>query len=283
NFNDRLTILANGFIGINQLNPAYQLDVSSSASVAVNINQTGSNSDGLAVRIAGGNINNRGIFVVNPANASLPNNFSVGVHAISGSGPFFLSPTSNYGVIGESQNPVEGNGVMGISNSPSPQLIQAAVVGNNFSNSASAYGIIGRSSGASGAGTVGHTSNATAGLLGYAHITATGPAIKSTSLPGSSLIGLELENGAIKVSGANPTAFRHAATAGNTTSNETIIPNTTQANSGSDMLIVTPFWDGTYVNAPIGVYFSAGTWRIFRQDLQPMPVGAKFNVLVIKQ
>jgi len=94
---------------------------------------------------------------------------------------------------------------------------------------------------------------------------------------------LNLENGSIKVSGTSRTAFQHVAVAGNIFGNETVIPNTTLANSATDMLFVTPVWEGVYVNAPIGVYFSAGTWRIFRQDLANMPLNAKFNVLVVKQ
>jgi hypothetical protein len=122
-------------------------------------------------------------------------------------------------------------------------------------------------------------------LLGYAYPASTGPAIKSVSAPGSSKIGLELENGAIKVSGTTPSVFRHIATVSNINSNETIIPNTTLANSATDLLIVTPFWDGVYLNAAIGVYFEAtsGTWRIFRQDFGVIPVNAKFNVMVVKQ
>ena len=35
------------------------------------------------------------------------------------------------------------------------------------------------------------------------------------------------------------------------------------------------------VNAePLGVWYSAGTWRIFNQDAAPMPAGARFNVFV---
>jgi hypothetical protein len=287
NSNQRLVITPTGNIGINNLNPAYLLDIeTNSSSRAVNINQTGSSSSGLDIRATGGGTNNRGIFISNPANSSLPSNYAIGVHAISGSGSAIsLSPTTNYGLIGECRNPAEGYGVLGISNAPSPLLIQAGVVGVNFSTAASSYGVIGNSNGSSGAGTVGYTDNATVGLLGFAYITSTGPAIKSVSLAGSSGIGLELENGAIKVSGTNRTVFRHVATAGNTGGNETIIPNTTLANSATDLLIVTPFWDGVYLNAAIGVYFEAtsGTWRIFRQDFGNIPLNAKFNVMVIKQ
>jgi hypothetical protein len=196
-----------------------------------------------------------------------------------------LSPTTNYGLIGECRNPAEGYGILGISNSPSSQLREAGVVGTNNSTAANTYGVIGNSAGTSGAGVAGTTENGTAGLLGYAYPASTGPAIKSVSAPGSSKIGLELENGAIKVSGTTPSVFRHIATVSNINSNETIIPNTTLANSATDLLIVTPFWDGVYLNAAIGVYFEAtsGTWRIFRQDFGNIPVNAKFNVMVVKQ
>ncbi len=287
NANQRLLITPSGNIGINNLNPAYLLDiVANSSSRAVNINQTGSSSSGMEIHATGGGTNNRGIFINNNVNYSLPSNYSIGVHAISGSGsPFSLSPNNNYGLIGECRNPATGYGVLGISNSPSPQIQQAGVVGFNSSTAASSYGVIGSSSGTSGAGTVGYTENGTAGLLGYAYPTSTGPAIKSVSAPGSSRIGLELENGAIKVSGTTPSVFRHIATVANTNSNETIIPNSTQANAPSDLLIVTPYWDGVYLNAAIGVYFEviSGTWRIFRQDFGNIPLNAKFNVMVVKQ
>ena len=283
NFNQRLVITPAGNIGINNLNPAHQLDITASGLRAVNISQSGSNVNAIEINQAINSTNTKGIFIANPNNFSLPNNYAVGLHAISGIGSVFsLSPISNYGLIGESRNPNEGYGVLGVSNSPSPQVLQAGVVGTNFSTAASAYGIIGSSSGSSGAGTVGFTDNATAGLLGYAYFNSTGPAIKSVSLAGSSGIGLELENGAIKVSGPNRSAFQHLATGLNTVNNETALP-TTVANTFNDMVFVTAVWEGVYVNAPLGVYFQGGVWRIFRQDLQPMPLNAKFNVLVIKQ
>jgi hypothetical protein len=203
NLNQRLVITPTGNIGINNLNPAYLLDIeANSGSRAVNINQTGSNSNGLMVTATAGNINNTGVYVSNPTNSSLPNNYATGIHAITGSGAAFsFSPTVNYGLIGESRNPARGYGVLGISHSPSPQLVEAAVVGANYSSAPFSYGVIGTSTGSSGAGTVGYTDNFTAGLLGYASPFSIGPAIKSVSELGSSNIGLELENGAIKVSG----------------------------------------------------------------------------------
>ncbi len=286
NANQRLLITPSGNIGINNLTPAYLLDIEANGSSAVNINQTGSSATGMAVTMPIAGTNNRGIFVTNTANFSPPGNYAIGIHAVTGSGAgISLSPTSNYGLIGECRNPSGGYGVLGVSNSPSAQITQAGVVGINYSTAASSFGVIGSSSGTSGAGTAGTTDNGAAGLLGYAGPASTGPAIKSVSIPGSSRIGLELENGAIKVSGTNRMVFRHVCTAGNTAGNETIIPNTTLANDPNDLLIVTPYWDGTYLNSAIGVYFEAtsNTWRIFRQDMGFMPLNVKFNVMVIKQ
>jgi hypothetical protein len=282
---ERMTILDNGNVGIGTSSPNHKLEIAASgvSTTGMKIGHTGIGSTGVDVDM-GNNPNNIGVLVQNPFNFLPPAFFGVGVFSVVGSGaPGALSPNDNFAIIGENRNPSSGTGVFGVSSAPSPAILNAGVVGNNWSTGASAYGVIGRSSGSTGAGTVGYTSNATAGLLGYANSTSTGPAIKSTSLAGSSQVGLELENGAIKVSGTNRTVFQHVATAGNITANETVIPNTTLANSATDLLIITPFYDGVYMNAPIGVYFSAGTWRIFRQDLAAMPINAKFNVLVVKQ
>ncbi|MBL7749208.1 MAG: hypothetical protein JNM19_17350, partial [Chitinophagaceae bacterium] len=242
-FNTRMTIDALGNVGIGTTAPNHKLDIA----------QTGNNTTGINVTVANGYENTFGILVRNFNQTGLSFQPAIGLYAITGNGSVSFSPTSNYGVIGESKNSSNGIGVVGVSNSPSPGVFEAGILGLNFSTAASAYGIIGFSSGSSGAGTVGSTANATAGLLGYAYNTSTGPAIKSTSIAGSSQIGLELENGFIKVSGANRTVFQHQATAGNTSANETVIPNTTFANNATDLLIITPFWDGVYLNAPIGV------------------------------
>jgi len=273
NFNIRMTINEWGKVGIGTTNPQYKLDIA----------ESGDNSRGINLVMANGFTNTSGIYIANFNNLGAPGSYTIGLHAVVGDGGTAIVPGSQFAVIGESRNTNAGVGVYGTSNSPSPDITQGAITGNNFGAAALSYGVIGYSLGSSGAGVAGVTTNATAGLLGHAKAGSTGPAIKATSLPGSTNVGLELENGAIKVSGANRSVFQHQATVANISGNQTIIPNTTLANHPTDLLIVTPFWDAVYVKSPIGVYFNGVNWSIFRQDEQPMPVGAKFNVLVVKQ
>lgn len=50
-------------------------------------------------------------------------------------------------------------------------------------------------------------------------------------------------------------------------------------------LLVTQRWDAgapVYNPHPIGVYYAAGIWKVFNEDMASMPVGAKFNVAVIR-
>ncbi len=280
-FTSRMTISEEGNIGIGTMTPTRKLEiVGNGTTPGIYVNHSGNTTAGITSLIS--NANTIGVATQNYHNVS-GSEYGIGVWAVSGQGSGSISPSNNYGVIGESRNTANGIGIMGISNAPSGPVIDAGVVGFNFSTQPFSYGIIGSTSSNTGAGTVGKTTNGSAGLLGIAFASSTGSAIKATSQTGSSQINLELDNGAIKVSGANRTVFQHAATAGNTSFNETIIPNTTLANSPTDLLIVTPYWDGVYVNAPIGVYYALGQWRIFRQDSGTMPVGAKFNVLVVKQ
>lgn len=92
---------------------------------------------------------------------------------------------------------------------------------------------------------------------------------------------LELNNGFIKVSGSNRTAFQHTTTAGNVVNNYTILNYPNQ--QATDIVIVVPVYTSAYVNSPLGVWFFEGTWRIFRQDQASLTTNIVFNVLVIKQ
>jgi hypothetical protein len=137
----------------------------------------------------------------------------------------------------------------------------------------------------SGFGIKGESETGSGGV--FVNNTNTKPTVKIENLTSG---GTALDiNGAIKVSGTNPAAFRITATAGNTTigtanSVATLaIPNTTLANDPTDILIVTHA-SGTYLNIPFGVYWDGFGWYIYLEQVNStIPIGTIFNVLVIKQ
>lgn len=164
---------------------------------------------------------------------------------------------------------------------------------NGISTNGSGSGVHGYSTsgvGTSGAsfsnfGVRGDSETGSAGF--FLNNTNTNPTVKiENATSGGTAIEI---NGAIRVSGTNPAAFVITATAGNTT-NGTLtsggaltIPNTTLANSATDILIVTHAF-GTYLNIPFGVFWSGTNWNIYLEQLNTnVPIGTKFNVLVIKQ
>jgi hypothetical protein len=99
---------------------------------------------------------------------------------------------------------------------------------------------------------------------------------------------IELQNGALKVSGSNPTAFVHTATAGNTVSGYiTQISNPLTDGDPNAILIVThsynpPGLPGNYLTSPYSVYYTGSHWHIYLDDFSSI-VGKSFNVLVIKR
>lgn len=132
-----------------------------------------------------------------------------------------------------------------------------------------------------------------AGVGGHFHTSAaTGTGLKASGL-GPDSTALEIANGPIKVSGANPTAFIHVTTAENTSGHITIITNPLTDGDPNAILIITQHWSppggaNVYNDAPVAVYYASGKWRIFNQGpsapLAPdLPIGAGFNVLVIKK
>jgi hypothetical protein len=124
-------------------------------------------------------------------------------------------------------------------------------------NTASGFGVIGRTRAPSGAGVVASYSGAGTGNA------------------------LQVENGFIKVAGSTRTAFQHTTTAGNVVNNYTLLNYTNQ--QATDIVMVIPVYTSAYVNSPLGVWFFEGTWRIFRQDQAAMPANIIFNIIVIKQ
>lgn len=102
---------------------------------------------------------------------------------------------------------------------------------------------------------------------------------------GSEQPAININNGFLKVSGANKTAFKHTTGLGNISGNFSFL--TYAAPNENDIVIVTHNYSptSTYLNKAIGVFWDAGTsrWCIYNEDLSAMPANITFNVLVIKQ
>ncbi len=93
-------------------------------------------------------------------------------------------------------------------------------------------------------------------------------------------------NVVVAPSGAD--VFVHTATAGNISSNWTVINHPVTNGNPNAIVMVTQNWNpggggGLYNDHPIGVWYdgNAQKWAIFNQDRASMPDGAAFNVSVI--
>ncbi len=139
-------------------------------------------------------------------------------------------------------------------------------------NAGSGAGILGQTSYANGTGVIGRTTNPTGVGLEAQGAGATGTA-------------LEIQDGPIRVTGTTRTAFRHIATGPTIAGNNTVIDHPLTNGDPDALLFVTQNWEpnSVYNNSEIGVFYTAGKWRIFNQNLSAMPVNSAYNVLVIKQ
>jgi hypothetical protein len=108
-------------------------------------------------------------------------------------------------------------------------------------------------------------------------------------------IALLIANGGIRVSGAgideDTPVFVHVASVGNIVStNQTIITHPLTDGDPDAILIITPannyaLAGGVNNPHPVGVYYANASpfkWVIYNTDGSAMPVGAQFNVLVVK-
>jgi hypothetical protein len=167
-----------------------------------------------------------------------------------------------------------------------------AIIGTNAGGGA---GVQGESIFATGVGVQGFGNGAT-GFGGYF----TGnTGVKAVAGNGAAVGGAAVElDGALKVSGANPTAFVHEATVASKVvpsclaAQCTFINNPLTNADPNAILIITQRYNvgasssGVYNDNPVGVWYepSLQKWVIFNENpAVPMPTGARFNVLVIKQ
>ena len=123
------------------------------------------------------------------------------------------------------------------------------------------------------------------GNAGYFNLTNAASTSAALKVKAAGNTALELNNGYIKVSGANKTAFSVDATAANSSNH---IVNLSYANQAfTDILLVTHTYNspsGTYnyLTAPFSVYWNGTNWTIYLDDFSAI-LNKSFNVLVIKQ
>jgi hypothetical protein len=212
-----------------------------------NNNITGTSAAALRVISNGGNSLSRGIEAVN--NSTL----GIAVFGIANGTGTSAGGLANSGVVGTAGN---GTGV--------------------FGNSISGTSIYGAKTSVNGTGYSGLFSNDAANN--------TSPTVYITNAANNPT-ALELNNGYIKVSGSNKTAFTITATASN--SSTYILDLNYPNQAASDILLVThnynpPSTPGNYLTSPYSVYFTGGQWKIYLDDFAAI-LGKSFNVLVIKQ
>jgi hypothetical protein len=188
-------------------------------------------------------------------------------------------------LIGKTESTAGGAyGLVGEVTSTSPGASSAGVRGINNGTAGSGIGVYGSQDG-SGWGVYGQTPDGR-GVYGNSG-TGTGVyGISSTGTGGrfSSVSGVALEvDGKIQVGGSAPAAFEWTVTgasidcAGDFCTN---IDNPATNGFPDAILIVTHRYAG-YNPHPVGVNYVGGKWRIYNEDTAAMPVGTKFNVLVI--
>ncbi|MBL0175765.1 MAG: hypothetical protein IPP94_10940 [Ignavibacteria bacterium] len=241
-----------------------------------------SGADGVRGSSSGGTA---GVFeITNNANAN---------HAIEGT-----TPGTGAGVRGlNTATAGVTNGVLGETTSGSPNAagvlgrvvpvaagsFSAGVRGENNGNSGTGVGVYGSQNG-SGYGVYGTTPNGI-GVVGETGGTS-GAGVRAAFTGGGNGTALEIVNGAIKLTGSSKAAFVHTASSGNAyATNGTQIDNAMCDGDANAILIVTQrLGTGSIYNPnPIGVYYTGSKWAIINEINTAIPVGAQFNVLVIKQ
>ena len=134
-----------------------------------------------------------------------------------------------------------------------------------------------------GAFEIDNTRNSKPALAGRSNGTGAGVlAENSSTVYGTAL---EVKNGFIKVTGTNKSAFVHTTTTANTATGSHITNLSYPGAHASDILLVTHQF-GSYLpgGTSYSVWWNSDHWTIYLDDIsKDMPVGTKFNVLVIKQ
>jgi hypothetical protein len=298
--------LSTTLVGIGNIDPTAKLEISneSTASGLKVSNTSGSNTLPALDASTSGTGKGANIQIANASNSSNALEATTNGTGIAVRGLSSIASGTTTGIQGEAASTTGGSassgvsGVLGKITSTAPGGYSAGVRGINNSTTGNGIGVVGYHAGSgwgvygetpNGIGTVGITTTTSGVTFGVAaQISSPSGAAVIAKYTGSGAgIAMQLDNGAIKVSGTNKSAFLHTATAGNSTSNYTTIDNPLTNGDANAILIITPnLVNSVYTNFPIGVWYNAGTskWTIFNQNSGgSIPNNAVFNVLVIKQ
>lgn len=158
--------------------------------------------------------------------------------------------------------------------------------------SADQFGVLGVSTTSAG---VAGTSASGSGMSGES---STGPGVFGLSFGGPGVmamnggtgtgVALEVNNGALRVTGAVTPAFLHTATVANIAGHITGLDHPLLNDQPDVMLFVTRVFGGpgggtVNITSPIGVFYDGTRWAIYREDGAPMPINTRFNVLVVSR
>jgi len=75
-------------------------------------------------------------------------------------------------------------------------------------------------------------------------------------------------------------SYVHTTTGGNTTGHITRL-NHPSVNGKSNALVFVTQNYGKYNTSVVGVWYNSDRWKVYNEDMKPMPVGTRFNVYVV--
>lgn len=209
------------------------------------------------------------------------------------------------GVVGRARSTASGTllsgvtGVLGEVSSSPAGTYSAAVRGVHFSTTGNGIGVVGYQDG-SGWGVYGQTpqgigvygrvvggSSLGGGVLGESLGTA--PGVHAAYAGAGAGTALQIDNGAIQVSGVARAAFVHTMAEGNVTLDSTVIDNPLSNGDPNAILLVTPRHNPSapsivHTDYAVRYWIAGQRWEIWLPSTSTSSyLGAQFNVLIIKQ
>ncbi len=209
----------------------------------------------------------------------IPNGFTL---PFTGSGTATAGNTL-FSITNNNASGANSTAIYGRAEGASGGLQSAAVRGDHASASGNGIGVYGSSSSSAGFGVYG--SSASIGVAGATTSQSGAPAVRASFEGTGAGNALEVRNGAIVVSGTNPTAF----VVNNSANNTAITINNPLCNGDPQAILIvtanTSAGPSANFTAPFSVFYSTATsrWVITRMDGVALPQAVAFNVLVIKR